>query len=642
MTTLSLTARNERLLMDNAEFGVPDVESLQPGIMEPRDVLEPLRGIGRAGAKTAGVFNQGVYALTSPYTEMLDRMLGTELKGFSEDILVQSPNRISRSLAPDPAVSGLVGQTLNQLFDVGSTFLAGTVMGGPGAGAALVGATTGRSSYYESRDRGVDPVTAGGKAAFEGLLAAAGARLPASFGGNVIKNTLVYGPGINVTQGIASRGFVSDWLEHRGYPEIAAEYRPFDIQALAVDVVLGGLFGAVGARFNKPEMMDTALAAHENLHLELDTAPGVPLDNKTRNVHVKSVIDATESLLRDEPVNVEGTAREMNFESKPKSSIEVDAIVKALDEAGFAAEARELDSLKKELEKRGLTDYPDAEESGPPKNEPSINEVLKKKPNVDLDNPDTYIGKKFTSKDGRVFTLEVVRKGAASGEIVAKNSEGKDIGHTDDTTDFTKGFVGMIHVQDDWKGQGVGTALYEAARALTKDKKLWPSANLSEDAFIWWARNYPNRLTQRIIDMAKNSLATIKRNNGSESDMLASAKDNIASEQNYVKAVGNAMLSLLEKRKFEPEWAANKFKDSSVKVLRDQIRMMAENSEATFPEKKPTKRPETRMNKIPVEAPDGTQSTASKAMAEADGFIKKAEDDSKAYGEAIKCFLGES
>ncbi|MDF3019362.1 MAG: hypothetical protein K0Q92_665 [Steroidobacteraceae bacterium] len=217
-----------------------------------------------------------------------------------------------RDLMPGDDV-GLAGQLGYGLTSTLPGAIAGTIAAGPGGGAAVAGSLTGYSSFRVAQEKGVDTATAFGQGTIEGAAMAAGVLLPGSVGTSILKSIGV-GVGGNVGLGVVQRGAVGSLLEANGYPEMAKQYQAFDLESIAVDAVLGGAFGVLGASTNAGArtpagvpVTDAALAAKAKQHLEIETAPGVPVDPASRSAHSKAITKAIEDIANDRPVDVSRT-----------------------------------------------------------------------------------------------------------------------------------------------------------------------------------------------------------------------------------------------------------------------------------------------------------------------------------------------
>ena len=263
---------------------------------------------------------------------------------------------------PSPETNGWLANVLQGVGSVLPAAVGGTAaaFGNPIGGALAVGEVKGYAKIKELENQGIDPNTAATVGAIEGITQGAGVLLPAGVGGK-LSTRLASGAGINVGVGVGQRGLTAKTLEDNGYKDMASQYKMLDSAAIFTDAILGSFFGAMhgeGARVEPlPSQVDAALAAN-NLHqLELDSAPGVPIDAATRNAHVDAMNLGMEQLLRGEPVDISGVMNDANFINRPLNP-EVDAAYRELlDEEGIrpilSPEAR-MAELERGLDIQGL------------------------------------------------------------------------------------------------------------------------------------------------------------------------------------------------------------------------------------------------------------------------------------------------
>ena len=156
-----------------------------------------------------------------------------------------------------------------------------------------------------------------------------GLGIKAPLWGSNIWNRMAIGGGFNWAQGVVTRGASGAVLEGT---EAAKEFPAFGGKEQLLDVLLGVAFGGAfhfipGARqegtdaYNKAKtdikewaanLKPTDKAALATLrvaqHLDIDSQPGKSNSPLTTEKHHQAMMDAIDSLLRDKPVNVEGTA----------------------------------------------------------------------------------------------------------------------------------------------------------------------------------------------------------------------------------------------------------------------------------------------------------------------------------------------
>lgn len=197
----------------------------------------------------------------------------------------------------DPRVTGSVGRIAAVTAEGLTIGLGGAEVAGPWGAAALLGGAEGHSSYKEAKAQGVDDTTALEQGAITGAFAAGSAFLPMKFG-KTLAQSVLGGAAANVTLGAAQRGLTSEVLASHGYHDMADQYRIFDGEAIAADLILGGAFGAYGhatARTVNPADVDAAAAVAAEDHFNR-SAPGVPTDPATATAHADTMAGALRSL----------------------------------------------------------------------------------------------------------------------------------------------------------------------------------------------------------------------------------------------------------------------------------------------------------------------------------------------------------
>lgn len=307
------------------------------------------KGLWGAFESANTLFNDALAPIVEPFLRPIDAAFGTESATWFDREITQASHEALRRTRPDPAVTGAVGQVL--LYGVTAMLpqaAAGFMAGGPAGAASLVGAAQGNAARLNAIDEGVDPATAVGVGAIEGVADAAGVVLPGGIGSTVIKK-VASGIGMNVVAGGAQRGATGAFLRANGYEAQADQYRVLDGMALATDAILGGAFGAMhgmGEGAARPEAMrreptpsevDAALAAHDIHNLELDSAPGIPVDLATRNAHADAMELAMAQVLRGDPVNVAQALKAGEFIERPPDVDSSKDIQSAMNEAGYDA-----------------------------------------------------------------------------------------------------------------------------------------------------------------------------------------------------------------------------------------------------------------------------------------------------------------
>lgn len=361
MTFLATQPTEQRQIGQQLAQTPGDPDGLEPGFFRGSGAAIAT-GLGRVGAIANQMAGEAEYQVGALFTRPLDELFDTELTGFLDEKLRRAPAQLTASMTPDPYTTGTLGQILYSVVGIGVPAAAGGVIGGPAGAAVLGGAFQAQGAFTDLTQQGVDPNTAAGAALFEGAMTGLGVGAPAAIGGKVALNALLYGPGINAAQGVITQQGTADWLEARGYDELADRYAHIDAEMIAADVVLGMAFGWAGARANSvprgtarlplAEDVDTALAAVAQRHVEVDTAPGIPANMAAVQSHVRNLQAATEALLDGRPV--ETAPPEGAFVPKPaRPEYSDSALLRAFEESGYPELLAETKALEAELAKRG-------------------------------------------------------------------------------------------------------------------------------------------------------------------------------------------------------------------------------------------------------------------------------------------------
>ena len=258
----------------------------------------------------------------------------------------------------DPHTHGVGAQVAGATVQGLTVMGLGSLMGTPLAGAGALGIVEGSNDYADTMAAGVDQNTALAKAGLTGVASFAGGALPmalsgrvamrlagmglsAEVAGNTALSSVFYGAGKAaavmagtaagkigtsaagmVAFGGTNRFLTSHLLESAGYPEMAAQYKTLDSQAIISDLVLGLAFGAghvlgekVGEKLNPlerpdPAMVDAALEARK-AEMRARGAAGLPTDPATAGLDAELSDRALGNLLRGQDPGVRPTEAQL-------------------------------------------------------------------------------------------------------------------------------------------------------------------------------------------------------------------------------------------------------------------------------------------------------------------------------------------
>lgn len=327
-------------------------------------------GLMRGGVKTARAV--GMAGAAAPIA--LDYLVGNDnLTGESlTDRYFGAVDDLTKDAidywTPAAQEVGKVGQVLGGVAEIALPLMAG------GGNPTLLTGTATFNPAAELVDKGVDASTAIKAGMAEGVATGLGAWLP--FFGGTLGAKIAIGAGANASLGAGARGVESSILSAGGYEDLAKQYDAFDGQALAVDALMGGAFGAIyrgqspDIRSNvfgekgglvrdavdsmtafddinialKPSDIDAIFGAANVKHWQVDSAPGRPADGESWRQHGQAQELAMRQLLSGERVDVSGVIDGAGFAMKPRDDLSdvVKSLLAEQDSASFIAEANSL------------------------------------------------------------------------------------------------------------------------------------------------------------------------------------------------------------------------------------------------------------------------------------------------------------
>lgn len=163
-------------------------------------------------------------------------------------LMAESVRDVERGLRPDPITAGAAENVVYGLSSVLSQAIPASIVGGPLAGAAVVGAGEGAAAADDLARAGVDKATRDKAGLLAGGAAALGVVLPVA-GSTLARTGMLYlagGPGAFMAQQAATR----EILERANYADLAKQYDPLDPTGLALSSLFPLPFAAHGALRN--------------------------------------------------------------------------------------------------------------------------------------------------------------------------------------------------------------------------------------------------------------------------------------------------------------------------------------------------------------------------------------------------------
>lgn len=261
----------------------------------------------------------------SPDTQQLVRSLGMKpdtsapttagQDWYFENVVEDLGQRATEYWAPDPAQTGTAGRIAGGLMQIAVPLaLAG---GNPSILAANEGIEAPAGLVKQGAGAGT-ATTFGAVSAGATML---GFKIPASFGSTALQR-VGSGAIANLAVGTATAAAQQGVLVAGGNDELAKAYDPMNLEARAVDVLTGAVFGGI-AHLQAGDR-DAVLTVSNAKHMQVDTAPGIPADEASSGAHQNALASAINSVLRGEQVSVAGAIDAAEFLPVRRTGIPAD------------------------------------------------------------------------------------------------------------------------------------------------------------------------------------------------------------------------------------------------------------------------------------------------------------------------------
>ena len=287
---------------------LPGVNTPEPGVFDNflsgagRYAMQGAAKVGRAASmalSTAAIAEDAYYGTTTARDKHFK---------WHDDVM----NRAVDYWTPKPHEVGAAGEIAGQLLSM----IPQVIISPP-----LAIASTQLSTAEDLVRKGVDSTKAQAVGAVQGATLATGIWMPI-LGKTGFQRMVLGGAGFNAVQGVGSRGLSGAILE--GTPA-AKDFQAFDGTALTLDVLLGLAFGGIAhlsprqraqgeaawtrmeswAKGLPPSDVDALLTLRQAQHLNVDSAPGRPVDLADIEAHTQRMRTAIDQLTQDRPVQVE-------------------------------------------------------------------------------------------------------------------------------------------------------------------------------------------------------------------------------------------------------------------------------------------------------------------------------------------------
>lgn len=314
MSVFDLDQKGQQALADEARQNPLDVSQVEASAFTGVG-----KGIGMGLMKGGARVGQFVGMAGATVPMAIDKIAGSDnlsgkslTEGYFEG-LDATVNRAADYWTPAHSEVGKAGQVLGGLSEIILPMLAGG--GNPAATATMVAGSQTAGTGTDLVKQGVDGNTAGTVAAIQGLSAYAGFKIP--FLGNSLASRMGSGVAGNVVTNAGGAALQSKVLSGMDYTEQAKQFDPMNLEARAIDVLTGMVFGGfahwASGRPVKPSEVDAVLTASNAKHFQQDTAPGMPANEGASAAHQSAIESAIEQLVRGERVNVADAILEADF-----------------------------------------------------------------------------------------------------------------------------------------------------------------------------------------------------------------------------------------------------------------------------------------------------------------------------------------
>lgn len=310
MSVFELDTTGNQQALDDAQKNLFDTtKPKEPGFF---DNFVPAVGSGimKGGARVGQAVGMAASVAPVAYDYLRG---GTHAQDwYFKNVVDDTANNAVDYWTADAATTGTAGRTLGGLAEIVLPLAAG----GGNPTALIASQQIGTST--DLAKQGVDSNTALNVGLMQGASTAIGFRAPAAVGSSLgIK--VGSGAAINVAIGGATEAMQHNQLQGAGYDDIAKQFDPLNIEGRGVDLLTGGVFGAmahVQTRTGRPvtqEQTDAILTERNAQSFQRDTAPGIPADGRASVLHQDAMQTALEQMRRGEAVDVKTILSDANF-----------------------------------------------------------------------------------------------------------------------------------------------------------------------------------------------------------------------------------------------------------------------------------------------------------------------------------------
>ncbi|MCC6196796.1 MAG: hypothetical protein IT518_20270 [Burkholderiales bacterium] len=337
-----LDPRGWEALVADAQANPLDLSRLRPAPLENaasaigqgvmRGGARVAQFVGMAAAAPAVLYAKAADApeLVDPYFRKLDELVTDAVDYWT----------------PSAQETGTIGRIFGGLAEIVLPLMAG------GGNPTLLLGSQQMGIAMDLARQGVDSDTAVGVGAVQGAATAVGFRLP--YLGKTLASRIGSGIGGNLATSMSAAAVSREVLRSQGFNAQAQSFDPLDVEARAIDVLTGAVFGGL-AHLATPTQRAAAAGAMNARNFQADSAPGRAADLEASAAHQSALGTALKQLSDGEPVNVPAAVADAKFVDTPARAAQRAQIADAI-----LAEMRQLEEAYGEVlaRPRGPADDP--------------------------------------------------------------------------------------------------------------------------------------------------------------------------------------------------------------------------------------------------------------------------------------------
>lgn len=578
-----------------AAMAVADSDAVRLDQVEPTFGYRAAYGFGMGVMRGAARVGQAVGMAGAVIPTLLDNAFGTGTQ-FRDSYFRDFDSVLQNAVdywTPKPEEVGTAGRLLGGLAEIVAPLAAG------GGNPALLLGAQGLGSATDLAREGVDPMAAAAVGTVQAAATAVGFRIP--FIGRNVFERVAGGAAGNLATNIPADAASQAILERAGARQQAERFDPLNVEARVLDIVTGGVFGGVAHLAARAEAGDAARVAANARRFQQDSAPRLPQTVDESVAHQRAIETAIDQMARGERVAV-----------PPE-------VASAFDAAEVRARPDMLAAVREAVE-----DFPDPVPPAP--------------------RPTTF--ENFRDDEGNASVLRGLAKDAGWAE------RGGQLLRVDGTDQLSEVAGRTQWIGADWfmemrralEGKGLSS---EKQIAKAVDKYLTRAKlTANERRTVEWMIDYVNRMDAATQDPA---LSRAMMGNGlGVADVVdaqlvarAAAIDEGRVERLAIQYADDDAAFMAGIREIVGDTDGRQATtDQPGAGAGAGGEGRAASPDAAIPEFAAARDAAARVPDLTIRLDDGTEARAADVLARIEVDLRQAQNDSQAFGAAVRCFLG--